>query len=304
MRIVIMGTGGTGGYYGAALARAGHDVTFVARGAHLEAIQSGGIRVTGQEEFQVNPVRAVAGLQGHPPADVILFAVKTYDTDAAAELIRPVVGPGSMVLPIQNGVESLDRLDQLLGPGRTVGGLCRISAEIAAPGVIQLNSTFKEVIVGEPDGRESGRTGAFAEALRAAGVPCKVTPNIQSEIWHKFAFITALSGVTGASRQPIGPIQACPEAFALFGEVVTEAFRVATAAGISLPPDLPDALVRFAAGLPKGMKASLLVDLERGKRTEVESLQGALSRLGRRYGVPTPTTDVLYALIKLHQPVA
>lgn len=304
MRIVIMGTGGTGGYYGAALARSGHDVTFVARGAHLEAIRSSGIRVIGQEEFQVHPVRAVSDLQGHPPADVILFAVKTYDTDSAAELIRPVVGPASMILPIQNGVESLERLDHLLGPGRTAGGLCRISVEIATPGVIKLNSTFREVILGEPDGQESGRTAAFAEALRAAGVPCKVTPHIQSEIWQKFAFITALSGVTGATRQPIGPIRACPESFALFRDVVTEVVQVGTAAGVALSADLPDALVRFAEGLPKGMKASLLVDLERGKRTEVESLQGALSRLGRRYGVPTPTTDVLYALIKLHQPEA
>lgn len=304
MRIVIMGTGGTGGYYGAALARAGHDVTFVARGAHLEAIRTNGLRITGQEEFQVNSVRAMAGLQGEPPAEVILFAVKTYDTDAGAELIRPVVGPNTMVLPIQNGVESLDRLDQLLGPGRTVGGLCRISAEIAAPGVIKLSSTFKEVILGETDGQESVRTWAFAQALRSADVPCKVTPNIRSELWQKFAFITALSGVTGAARQPIGPIRSCPEAFALFGDVVTEAVQVAVAAGVPLAPDLPGALVRFAEGLPQGMKASLLVDLERGRRTEVESLQGALSRLGRRYGVPTPTTDVLYALIKLHQPVA
>ncbi len=302
MRIFIMGSGGTGAYYGAKLARSGEDVTFIARGAHLQAMQGQGLKITGLEEFHLPTVQAVSDPAGLAPADVILFAVKAYDTDDAAELIRPVVGPQTMIVPIQNGVDSYDRLGALHGHEKVVGGLCRISAEIGAPGVIKLNSDFKEIVFGEMNGAPSARTAAFAAALQRAEVPHKVSTEIVVDLWKKYTFITAMSGITGATRSPIGKIRECEETFALYRSIAAEVVAVARAEGIPLSESFPDSLVAQARTHAPGLKASLLVDLENGKRTEVETLQGHLVRLGRKHGVPTPVTEVIYALIKMHQP--
>lgn len=302
MRIVIMGSGGTGAFYGARLARAGYDVTFIARGAHLQAMQTRGLKITGEEEFSLPGVQAVAEPSGLSPADVILFAVKAYDTEDAAELIRPVVGPDTMIVPIQNGVDSFDRIGAVHGHDRMVGGLCRISAEIAAPGVIQLNSTFKEIVFGEMDGSPSRRTATFAGALERAGIPHLLSRDIRADLWKKYTFITAFSGITGATRSPIGAVRECPETFDLYRRIADEVVAVARAEGVELSQKFPDSLVAQARGMAAGLKASLLVDLERGRRTEVETLQGHVVSLGKKHGVPTPVTEVIYALLKLHRP--
>ncbi len=302
LRILIMGSGGTGAYYGGKLALAGHDVTFVARGAHLEALQTRGLAVTGIDEFHVPKVRATQDPAGMEPFDLVVVAVKAYDTEDAAALIRPVVGPETAVLPIQNGVDTHLRIGAVVGQDRVLGGLCRISAEIEAPGVIRRNSAFSEIIFGELDGSLSPRTAAIATALDGAGITTRVSTDIRVDIWRKFAFITAMSGVTGATRLPIGPIRDVPETIDLYRQIAREVVAVAHAEGVAIEDDLPETLMTQAQRLAPGLKASLLVDLERGRRTEVETLQGTVVRLGRTHGVPTPVTAVIYALIKLHQP--
>lgn len=302
MRIAIMGSGGTGAYYGAKLARAGYDVTFIARGAHLQTMLESGLSVKGEEEFLLHPVKALSDPAGLPPVDVILFAVKTYDTEEAAALIRPIVGPETMILPIQNGVDSIDRLGAVFGLERVVGGLCQISAHIAGPGVIRLNSPFKDIVFGEMSGSPSKRTADFAAALERSGIPQRVSGDIRLDLWKKYTLITALSGITGATRLAMGAIRESEEAFALYGRIAAEVVAVAHAEGVAIDPNTPDKLMKQARAFGGNMKSSLLVDLERGRRLEVETLQGHTVRLGRKHGVPTPVTDIIYALLKLHQP--
>jgi 2-dehydropantoate 2-reductase len=302
MRIAVMGAGATGCYFGAKLARAGYDVTFIARGAQLSALQTEGLKVVGQEEFHLPKVQATNDPAKVGPVDVILFATKAYDTDEAAQLIRPMVGPATMVLPIQNGVDSCDRIGAVVGREHMVGGLCRISVDIPAPGTVRLNSPFKELFLGELDGAPSARTAAFDAALERAGVQHKLSTEIAVDIWKKFVFITAMAGITGATRSPIGPIRECPETFELYRKLAAEVVAVGRAEGVNLPVDLSDKLYEEAKNLAAGLKASLLVDLEKGKRLEVETLQGHVVRLGRKHGVPTPVMDVVYGLLKMHQP--
>jgi 2-dehydropantoate 2-reductase len=302
MRIVIMGSGATGSYFGAKLIQAGCDVTFIARGAHLQALQTEGLKVIGLEEFHLPKVTATNDPATVGPVDVIIFAVKAYDTDEAARLIRPMVGPQTMVVPIQNGVDSAARIGAVVGMAHMVGGLCRISVDIPAPGAVRLNSNFQELFFGELNGAPSDRTATFAGALQRAGVTHKVSAEITVDIWKKFVFITAMSGITGATRSAIGPIRECPETFDLYRKLAAEVVAVGRAEGVDLPVDLADVLFEQAKGLAYGMKASLLVDLEKGKRLEVETLQGTVCRLGRKLGIPTPTMDVIYALIKMNQP--
>ncbi|HLN60630.1 MAG TPA: ketopantoate reductase family protein [Symbiobacteriaceae bacterium] len=302
MRIAIMGSGATGTYYGAKLARAGYDVLFVARGAHLDALQTKGLSVVGQEEFHLPHVQATNAPAAVGPVDLILFCVKAYDTDEAARLIQPLVGPETVVLPIQNGVDNVERIGSLIGPEHLIGGLCRISVDIPQPGTVRLNSPFKEIIFGEMNGSPSARTAAIARMLERAEIPHKLSGDIRKEIWNKFTFITAMSGITGATRLPIGPIREVAEAYDLYGKIAAEVVAVGRAEGVDLDRHLPDELMAQGRALAAGLKASLLVDLERGRRTEVETLQGAVVRLGRKHGIPTPVTDVIYALLKVHQP--
>ncbi|HYF93662.1 MAG TPA: ketopantoate reductase family protein [Symbiobacteriaceae bacterium] len=302
MRIAIMGSGATGSFYGAKLIRAGYDVTFIARGAHLQALQAEGLKVIGQEEFHLPRVSATSDPSAVGPVDVIIFAVKAYDTDAAAQAIRPMVGPGTMVLPIQNGVDSSDRIGAAVGMDHMVGGLCRISVDIPAPGTVRLNSPFKEIVFGELSGEPSARTTAFDTVLERAGIPHKLTNEIKVEIWKKYVFITAMAGITGATRSALGPIRECPETFELYRKLAAEVVAVGRAEGVNLPVALADELYEQAKGLGAGLKASLLVDLEKGRRLEVETLQGTVCRLGRKLGAATPVMDVIYALLKMHQP--
>lgn len=296
-----MGSGGTGGYYGARLVRAGFHVTFIARGAHYRAMLEHGLSVTGLEEFRIPQVRVVENPTGLAPVDLVIFAVKTYDTDAAAQLITPLVGPETVILPIQNGVDSFDRLGAVHGYDRVVGGLCRISAEVAAPGEIRLKSSFSDVVMGEMDGPETVRIREVANALAEAGIPCTVSTDIRTELWKKFTFITALSGICGATRSPLGPIREVPEAFQLFRRIAAEVIAVGRAEGVAIHEGYADAVTRHTEGLDGSLKASLLVDLERGRPTEVETLQGAVIRMGRERGVATPVTEVAHALIKMFQ---
>jgi len=297
-----MGSGAIGTYYGAKLAQAGYDVVFIARGAHLNALREEGLHVMGLEEFHLPIVRATSDPATVGPVDVLLFTVKAYDTDEAARLALPLVGPETTVVPLQNGVDSQERLGAFFGPGRVIGGLCRISVDIPSPGTVRIHSPFKEIVIGEMSGGPSARTEAISAALTQAEIPHRVSGEIRTDIWKKFVFITALAGITGATRSALGPIRECEETFALYGRLAAEAVAVGQAEGVPLDASLPQELMAQARNTAPGLKASLLVDLERGRRTEVETLNGAVQRLGRKSGVPTPVTDVIYGLIKLHQP--
>lgn len=302
MRIAIMGSGAIGSYYGAKLAKAGYDVTFIARGDHRVAMRDGGLRVEGQEEFHLNTVRVTPDPQEVGPVDLVLFCVKAYDIDAAAMLAHPLVGPQTTVLPLQNGIDSQERIGAVVGKGAVIGGLCRISVAISAPGTVRIVSPFKEIIFGEIDGAPSARTAAIAAVLEKAEIPYRISSEIQVEVWKKFIFITAFSAVTGAAHRPIGPIRESAETLALYTAIAAEAVAVGQAEGVALSDEIPAEITKQARSVAAGMKASLLVDLERGRRTEVETLQGAVVRLGRKHGIATPVTDVIYALLKVQNP--
>lgn len=302
MRIAIMGSGATGSFFGAKLVQAGYDVTFIARGAHLKALQTEGLKVVGGEEFHLPRISATNDPSTVGPVDLIIFAVKAYDTDEAVQLIRPMVGPQTMVMPIQNGVGNSDRIGAVIGMEHMIGGLCRISVDIPVPGTVRLNSPFKEIVFGELDGHPSARTAALAAVLERAGIVHKLSGEIVVDLWKKFVFITAMSGITGATRSAIGPIRECPETFELYRKLAAEVVAVGRAEGVNLPVELADQLFDQAKGFAAGLKASLLVDLEKGRRLEVETLQGTVCRLGRKHGLPTPNMDVIYAIIKMNQP--
>ncbi len=298
LSIVVMGTGGVGGYFGARLARAGDAVTFVARGAHLEAIQRRGltIRSTVEGEYTVR-AEAVASLAGRPPADVVLFCVKAFDTDTAAAVIRPVVGPHTAVVSLQNGVDNEARIDAILGPGHAVGGAAYVFAVIESPGVVAHRFAGR-IVFGEMDGRVSERCQRLQAAFARAGVPAEVSPDIQRVLWEKYLFISAQAGVTALTRCPTGVIRAVPETWRLYRTLLEELAAVARAAGVRLAPDVVESIVKQAAGLAADTTSSLASDLARGRRLELEALHGHAARLGERLGVPTPAIATVYAALK------
>jgi 2-dehydropantoate 2-reductase len=300
MRVVVAGAGGVGGYFGARLARAGVAVTFLARGAHLAAMQREGLRVRSalDGEWRVE-VDAVADLAGRPPADVVLFCVKSFDTEAVAAAIRPVVGPATAVVSLQNGVDNEDTLDRLLGPGHAVGGVAYVFAGIEAPGVIA-HRLLGRVVVGELDGRPSPRLERLRETLEAAGVPAEVSSDIRRVLWQKYLLISAQAGMTALVRAPIGVIRGVPETWRMYRAIVEELAALARAAGVRLADDAVESVVKAAEGLAPPALSSLHDDLVAGRRLELEALHGHAARLGERLGVPTPMVSAVYAVLKPH----
>jgi 2-dehydropantoate 2-reductase len=296
--IVVMGTGGVGGYFGARLARAGADVAFVARGAHLDAIRRDGLRVRSTAEGDDTvKADAVDSLAGRPPADAVLFCVKSFDTDSALETIRPVVGPHTVVLPLQNGVDSAERIEAALGPGHALGGVAYVFATIEAPGVIAHRFAGR-VVLGELDGRETPRAQRLRDAFAEAGVPVELSADIRRVLWEKYLFISAQAGVTALTGCPIGVIRAVPETWRLYRMILEELAAVARAHGVALPADIVDTLFAQAAGLGAEASSSLANDLAQGKRLELEALHGHVVRLGESLGVPTPMVFAVYAALK------
>jgi 2-dehydropantoate 2-reductase len=297
--IVVLGVGGVGGYFGSRLARGGAAVTFVARGAHLGALRAHGLRVRSAIEGEsVVPVEAVERPAG-PPAATVLVCVKSFDTEAAVALARAVVGSDTAVVSLQNGVDNLETIDRVLGPGHAVGGAAYVFASIEAPGVIahQLNGS---VALGERDGAVTPRLTRLHAAFRAAGVPVTLSADIVGTLWEKYLLICAQAGVTALTRCPIGVIRETPETWDLYRTVVAELAAVGKAAGVRLPPDVVERTVGAAAGLGAGARSSLYHDLAAGKRLELEGLHGHAVRLGRTLGVPTPALSTIYAALKPH----
>jgi 2-dehydropantoate 2-reductase len=300
MRVLVVGAGGVGGYFGARLARAGTPVTFLARGAHLEAMRRDGLRVRSavDGEWAVE-VDAVGDVAGRPPDDAVLFCVKSFDTETAALAIRPAIGPDTAVVSLQNGVDNEDTLDRILGRGHAVGGVAYVFATVASPGVI-VHSLAGRIVMGELDGRPNGRLEPLQSAFTAAGVPADVVGDIRRALWEKYLLISAQAGTTALTRAPIGVIRAVPETWRMYRMIVEELAAVAQAAGVSLADGVTDSILKAAEGLAPEALSSLYHDLVQGRRLELEALHGHAVRLGQRLGVPTPTVLAVYAALKPH----
>jgi 2-dehydropantoate 2-reductase len=299
MRVTVMGSGGTGGYFGGLLARAGEDVTLVARGAHLAAIRAKGLTVKSRlrGDFTV-PARATDDPGEAGSADLVLFCVKAYDTEGAAERLRPAVGPDTVILPVQNGIDSAERIGRVLGPGGVIGGLAAVSSVVAAPGVIEHRAGPDIIQLGELDGRATPRVERVAEALRRAGITVQLRPDIRVALWEKFVLICGLSGLTALTRLPIGAVLACPETRSLYRQTMDETHAVGRSAGVALPDGITERTLKFFEGSDPAIRGSLYYDLAAGRRLEIETLNGTVVRLGREHGVPTPANFAVYAALK------
>jgi len=300
MRIVVMGSGGTGGFFGAKLARAGEDVTFVARGVHLEAIRRHGLRVKSATEGEwVVQAPAVERLDGLAPADLVLFCVKSFDTETAARALAPVLGPDTGVLSIQNGVDNEDKLEAILGKGRVLGGMTQVFATIESPGVIQ-HSLLGRIQFGEMDGRESARARAFLEACRRASIPCELSSDVRRTLWTKYVSLVAHSGMTALTRCSTGIIRTVPETRRLYRLLLEELAALAKASGVDLGPGVVDASMATLDTIGAQAYSSLHYDLTHGKRLELEALQGHAVALGERYSIATPMLFAVYAALRPH----
>jgi 2-dehydropantoate 2-reductase len=302
MRIAILGAGGVGGYYGGALARAGHQVGMLARGAHLEALRKRGLEVRTPEGSFTAPVAAAGEPEELGSPDLAVVAVKSYSLPEIAPAARLVAERGAVVLPLLNGVEAAERLIAGGVPDASVlGGLTEISAVRSAPGVVERRSSFQRVAVGER-GRGGGagaseRAERIAAAFREAGVEARVSTDIAADLWRKLAFIASVGAACGLARSPIGPIRDTPLGHLFIERAVGEALAVARARGVAMPPGEASRILAFVDSLAAGLKPSLLVDLEAGRPTELDDLSGAISRLGREAGVPTPVHDTAAAAL-------
>ena len=300
MHIVVMGAGGVGGYFGAKLLKAGESVTLVARGEHLQAMRRDGLTVRSaiEGEYVVRPA-AVENVTGVATADVVLFCVKSFDTEAAAAQLRPVVGPETAVLSLQNGVDNEDKIDALLGAGHAMGGVAQVFAVIDRPGVIAHHFGGR-IIFGELDGRRSTRAERLRRAFESAGISVEFTPDVRRALWEKYVLICAVAGMTAVTRETIGVVRGTPPCWRMFRAIVEEVTAVARASGIGLPPDTVDRIVKLAEGIAPGSRASLAQDLLQGRRLELEAIHGHAVRLGERLGVPTPTVLAVYATLTPH----
>ena len=288
-RFAVMGAGGVGGYFGGRLAAAGADVAFIARGAHLAAMRERGLAILSPlGDATVNPVTASDDPAALGPADFVLFTVKIYDTDAAARAIAPLIGPETAVVPFQNGIDARERLSPFIAPERLMGGVAYIPSVIERPGVIRHGDTIARLAIGEFDRAVSPRAEALRAAFERAGVDCEITGDIEAALWAKFVTLAALSAVTCLTRLAVGPIRAEPATLALLADAMREVEAVARARGVALAADVVDRALDFINRAAPGFKTSMLHDLERGNRLEVEGLSGAVVRIGDEMGVDTP----------------
>ncbi|HJR61657.1 MAG TPA: 2-dehydropantoate 2-reductase [Vicinamibacterales bacterium] len=302
MKIAILGSGAVGGYYGAKLARAGHDVTFIARGAHLAAIRERGLEIRSPMlgDFTVR-----AGAEHDPGrvgvVDLVIVAVKAYDNQTALPMLRPMLGPSTTVLTLQNGVDSTAEVAAVAGEDRVLGGATYIATAIGAPGIIDQTGTHRRIVFGEVFGelpRVSSRATTIHEALAAADIQSEIVGDGRVPIWEKFIFLVSLAGFTGATRLPIGPLWADPFIQEQFLAGCREIEELARAEGVPVAADRIEQIKWYVGTIPGTMRSSLLIDLAQGKKIEVEALQGAVVRRAAKVGVPVPVMATLYALLK------
>jgi 2-dehydropantoate 2-reductase len=303
MKIAILGSGAVGGYYGARLARAGHDVTFIARGAHLAAIRERGLAIRSPLGDFVARGAAAERTDDVGPVDAVIVAVKAYDNATALPMLHPLLGGETAVLTVQNGVDSAAEVAAVAGQDRTLGGTTYIATALDSPGVIVQTGTHRRVVFGEVFGerqRVSPRVRQLEDAMRAADIQAEGVPDGRVPIWEKFIFLAALAGFAGASRLPIGTLWADDVTRARFMDACREIERVARAEGVPVAADVVERIPAYVEGIPGSMRASLLIDLSQGERIEVEALQGSVVRRGERAGVATPIMSTLYAVLRPH----
>jgi 2-dehydropantoate 2-reductase len=300
MRIAVIGAGGLGGTFGARLARGGEEVHFVARGRHLEAMRSGGLQVEsilGDFALAPDEIHATDDPGRIGPVDIVLFTVKSYDTDEAAAALAPLVGPQTAVISLQNGIDNEERIAAVIGADHVVGGVAWIFAGIVAPGVIRHTGGPARIAFGELSGRRSERLEAFLAACRGAQIPAEIPDDIRVTLWTKYAFICAQAGVTAATRQPIGVIRDTPQTWALFRAVIEEVAGVGRAEGVPLADGIVEAQLAAAAALDPALRSSLHDDLVGGRRVELDALLGELIRRAGRFDLDVPTSAFLYAIL-------
>lgn len=300
MRIAIVGAGGVGGYFGARLAEAGADVTFIARGAHLDAMRARGLQVRSPKgDLHLSRVNATADPHEVGPVDVVFFAVKLYDTDAALALLPPLLGADTAVIPFQNGVDGVGNVERAVGRTHIAGGVSYVSAVIDAPGVIK-HTAMDHLIFGELDGAHSPRLQRLLDACRRANFQSTLSDDITVEIWTKFVRLSVFSGMTAVTRSPIGVIMTDPDLLSMLKAAVGEALAVARAKGVPVAETIVHDVANAYAALPPQAKASMLEDLERGRRIELPWLSGAVVRIGRETGVATPIHAFITTVLKPH----
>ena len=299
MRFAVIGAGGIGAPLGASLATAGHDVIFVARGAHLAAMRASGLRVEGDRgTTHVQPVQATddPGMTG--PVDVVLSCVKLWDLESSAGRIRPMIGPDTVVIPLQNGVDASERLVPILGARHVLGGVAMVTGSIVGPGVVRQTGKHHSISFGELDGQVSARVRRIQDACQAAGIDAVVPDDIQVARWNKFIGLVAITGMCAVARQPLGPLRDDPDIAPLIEAAMREALAVGVACGVRLGPAFVDNWITVMHGFPPGLTPSMAVDLKAGNRLELQWLTGKVVELGRTYGVPTPVNGVIYAALK------
>ena len=300
MRIAILGSGGVGGYFGGRLAAAGADVTFVARGPHLEALQASGLRIESPKgNLHLPRVNATGDTAAIGPVDVVFFTVKLYDNDSATPLLPPLLGPETVVIPLQNGVDSVDVLTRAVGRPHVAGGTTYLAAVIAEPGVIR-HTAMDHLVFGELDGARTPRLERLLEACRPTGFQATLSDRIEIDIWTKFVRLSTFSGMTTVTRSPVGPLRDDPYLFAMWQAAAMEVMAVARKKGVALTMQVFDQMITMVRDLPPNAKSSMLEDLERGRPLELPWLSGAVVRIGAEVGVEAPIHRFIATVLKPH----
>ncbi|MEP6782467.1 MAG: 2-dehydropantoate 2-reductase [Acidobacteriota bacterium] len=302
MRFAILGSGAVGGYFGAKLAKAGQDVTFIARGAHLEAIRNTGLEVRSAKlgDFTIRAA-AESDTARIGVVDVVIVAVKAYDNATALPMLKPLIGPDTVVLTLQNGVDSVDEVAAIAGADHVLGGTTYVATALEGPGLIVQTGVHRAIIFGEVGGALSAitpRVQRIADVFAAADIEVTPVADARIPIWDKFVYLAAFAGFTGASRLAIGQIWKYPDVQEMFYAASREIAAIAKAEGVTIAANRFDTLQEYMQSIPPTTRSSLLIDLEQGKRIEVEALQGAAVRRARRHGIPVPIMSTLYALLK------
>jgi 2-dehydropantoate 2-reductase len=299
MRMAVMAAGAVGGYFGARMAAAGHDVAFIARGAHRDAIRRDGLRIeSAHGDLHLKDINVTDDPKQVGPVEVVLFAVKLWDTETAGEQTHPLVGPNTRVITLQNGVDSVERLAPILGDNVTVGGSTYVVATIVRPGVIRQTGSMAKVHCGRLDGRPDPVLASYVAQIKAANIDITLTDHMLVDLWKKFVLLSGTSGITASTRQPLGVIRDDEDMRAFFYTLMYETMAVGRAAGVEFPSDFPAELDRSVSAFPPTMKASMANDLDSGNRLELDWLAGKVVALGRRYGISTPSHEAIYAILK------
>ncbi|MDO9128766.1 MAG: 2-dehydropantoate 2-reductase [Anaerolineales bacterium] len=298
MKIAIMGSGAIGAYYGGLLARAGNEVTFIARGAHLEAIRKNGLQIkSGYGDFLVKPAQATDNPLEIGPVELALVCVKTPDTEQAARAIRPLISPQTAVMSLQNGIDAAERIGAVIGMEHMLGAATWISAAIEAPGVVRHFSQFRRIVFGELDGQTTRRAQAVLERLQGSGAMAELSSDISKVLWTKFVFISAASAAGSLTRLEMGDYRTVPETRSLLIAIMREVEALARAQNIALDDDVVEKSLAFIDASAPSIKASMQRDIETGHVSELEAIIGVIGRKGRELGLPTPVSDIVYAAL-------